>query len=263
MGSDLFIDYSCPFRKNGDTSHLHHLLRLKRNLDAIESGESPAHTVRIEVREGGTVREQVYTQADLTMASAKLSEVYSVCDACPANLKRAFGIRGTVGCHAHVHRPLDEFAERILHETLLENSREERSVTEQSNLVRAMLASTASDGKQWEAALARQHTPSHWGNHPVAVRIEPYAFTISVYALLEFLFMFPEFPLRAVEDVLSFFRSFFAVVGGYVSTPDGQLDQERNEQFWRGSAGLNELNLYIQLLKHASRLGLGVRVVSE
>jgi hypothetical protein len=89
------------------------------------------------------------------------------------------------------------------------------------------------------------------------------AFQVSVHALLEFLFMFPRFPLRAVEDVLSFFRSFFAVVGGYVSTSDGKLDQQRNERFWKQSPALNELNLYIQLLKHSVRLGSGVMVLSE
>jgi hypothetical protein len=264
MGTDLFIEHGCRFRQDGDAGQLHHLLRLKRRLEVLERAGKTGQSVRLTVNDAGGPREQVYTHADLKLAVARLAEVYPVCESCPANLKKAFGIRGTVGCHAYVGRPLDDFAERILYETLVENARDERADTEQSNLVRALVTSTPADGRRWQASAARSRpvAPEGWGAREVTVRLDVGTFGVSVHALLELLFMFPRFPLRAIEDVLSFFRSFFAVVGGYVSTPDGKLDQQRNERFWRQSQALNELNLYIQLLKHALRLKQGVLVLS-
>lgn len=263
MGSDLFIHYSCRYRQEGDTSLVAHLLRLKRHLDSMESGENPSQQVRVLVWEEGGPKEQVYTRADLNTAVGRLSEVYHVCDSCPANLKRAFGIRGSIGCHAFVVCPLDDFAERILYETLVENAKPERAATEQSNLIRALVATTPGDGQLWEEAANRIRpgaAASRWGSRPVPTAIDSHEYGVSVHALLEMLFMFPAFPYRAVVDILAFFRSFFAVVGHYVSTPDGKLDQRRNELFWRRSHALNQLNLYIQLLKHAARLGQGVLI---
>lgn len=264
MGVDLFINYGCPFRKDGDTSHLQNLLRLKRHLDAMESGHNPARTVRVQIRDGIHVREQVYTRADLKMASSKLSEVHSSCEDCPANLKRAFGIKATIGCHAHIGCPMDDFAERILYETLQENTKPERLRSEQSNLVRALIATEATSGERWRA-LAVRHNPTaqsgfvtRWGTRQLTLQTGGQTYSFDVHKLTEFLFMYAYFPVRAVDDMLQFFRSFFAVVAVYVSTPDGQLDQRRNEQFWSRSRALNELNLFVQLLKHAVRLGEGL-----
>lgn len=269
MGVDLFINHSCPFRKEADTSHLQNLLRLKRHLDAMEAGLNPSRTVRVQIWEGLNVREQVYTRADLKMASSKLAEVHAICQDCPANLKKAFGIRNTIGCHAHISAPMDDFAERILFETLEENAKVERLWTEQSNLVRALVSNDFATGEQWRA-LAKRHNPNvssgfltRWGTKPLDVTLSGQEVRIDVHRLTEFVFMFPFFPVRAVNDMLSFFRSFFAVVAVYVSTPDGKLDQRRNEQFWSRSRALNELNLYIQLLKHALRLGQGVSAVPD
>lgn len=264
MGVDLFINYSCPFRKEGDISHLQNLLRLKRHLDAMETGQNPARTVRVQIREGLQVRDQVYTRADLRMASSKLGEVHRACDNCPANLKKAFGIRNTIGCHAHIACPMDDFAERILFETLEENAKPERIATEQSNLLRAVAATAAVTGERWRR-LAQAQNPqvgagfvTRWGTKELVAHFNGRPYPLDVHRLTEFVFMFGRFPLRAVDDMLSFFRSFFAVVATYVSTPDGKLDQRRNEQFWSRSRALNELNLFIQLLKHALRLGQGL-----
>lgn len=259
--SHVFIDYHCPFRKDGDTSKLHHLLRLRRHLAGFGGSEGDERTITLKVFDGTAWRDRVYTQADLRMAEARLAEIYPVCESCPANLKRTFGIRDSVGCHAVVTRPLDEFAERILYETLNENLKAERFATEQSSLVRAVLVSSMSNGKQWESSTANLPNGgvTQWGSAPVAVAIGGRQFQMTVHAIIELLYMSPYFPLRAVEDTLSFFRSFFAVVGTYVSDREGKLDQRRNEMFWRQSMSLNELNLFIQLLKHAARLGRGAR----
>jgi hypothetical protein len=258
MGVDVFNSYRCPFRKDSETHYLQNLLRLQRHLAEMESGANPNRTVRVQLFDGDQVREQVYTQTDLRMASAKLTEVYSACESCPANLKKAFGIRGTIGCHAYISCPMDEFAERILHETLAENVKPERLGTEQSNLLRALVGSTDATGSRWREMAAKGGPLSPWGSRPVVLPLEQGRFEVSVHALSEMLFLYPRFPARAVDDILSFFRSFFAVVAAYVSTPEGKLDPARNAEFWSRSRALNELNLYIQLLKHASRLGVGV-----
>jgi len=262
MGVDVFNHYGCQFRKDGDTSYLRNLLRLQRHLHAMESGANPTRTVRVQLQDGDAMREQVYTQADLKMASAKLNEVYSACEGCPANLKKAFGIRGTIGCHAFISCPMDDFAERILHETLTENAKPERTSSEQANLIRAMLAMTKVKGEVWQKLAGRAATPggglTRWGSRPVIFDLGGTRHEITVHALAEMLFLNPSLPPRAVDDILSFFRSFFAVVAAYVSTSEGKLDPKRNAEFWSRSRALNELNLYIQLLKHASRLGVGV-----
>jgi hypothetical protein len=198
----------------------------------------------------------------------QLEEIYPTCEQCPANLKRAFGIRRAIGCQAYITIPLDDFAERILHETLIENAKGDRAQTEQSNLLRALVASTPANGKTWESESGANSVRSRvagggWGTRAVGVSLDQSRADVTVYALLELLFMYPMFPARAVEDILLFFRSFFAVVASYVSTPEGKLDQRRNELFWGRSPSLNELNLYMQLLKHATRLGSGISVLPD
>ncbi|MBN1947523.1 MAG: hypothetical protein JW797_17765 [Bradymonadales bacterium] len=270
MGSDLFISHSCPYRKDGDTSLLQGLLRLKRYLDAMESGAIAERSIRLKLAKGPTVTEQLFTEADLKLQCTRLNEIFPVCENCPANLKKPFGFRRTIGCQVYISSPLDDFAERILYETLVENAKAERASTVQSNLVRALVSSTPADGRRWRALASPGRdrtsagiTMSLWGSRPVTVIIDGAAFHVTVHALAEMLFLFSRLPIRAVEDILSFFRSFFAVVGSYVSTPDGKLDQRRNELFWRRSPALNELNLYIQLLKHALRLDRMITTVQS
>ncbi|MCA9562947.1 MAG: hypothetical protein KC561_05635 [Myxococcales bacterium] len=256
MGADVFIQYACPYRKDGDPNLLHNLLRLERLAFAMERGQIRGNTVKVQIREGLQVREQVYTQADLKMATSKLNEVYATCAQCPANLKKAFGLHNAVGCQAYISAPMDDFAERILHETLTENAKPDRCSTEQSNLIRALIASTPNRGDRWRQIGNGEHT--RWGTRAVVFSFDGRSFEVTVHALCELLFAFePGMPPMAIDDILSFFRSFFAVVAAYVSTPNGELDEQRNRQFWSRSPALNELNLYIQLLKHAQRNGAG------
>ena len=226
MEVDVLSSACCPLGEDGETSYLRRVLQFQRYRGA--SGIDRGSEAQICV---------------------------------PANFHKAFGLRGSLACNAFISCPVDEYAERILFETLTENAKAERFESEQSNLIRALLATSPANGDRWRELASRTTIPggglTRWGERPVAFEVHGIRYGVTVYALLEMLFLTPELPSRAVNDILSFFRSFFAVVAAYVSTAEGKLDAKRNEEFWGRSRALNELNLYIQHLKHASRFWVG------